>query len=323
MTVPLEARGQTLGELGLFQTKDSGRSFSSWDRSIAKALAMRIALAVDKMRLLAAVREAHAAERRRLSAISHDLRNPLATMIAGVEFLRRTTGREQEHLDGRLEALGAIERSVRLQAKLIDALLDRTSDRAFDQAPDRASDLASDRASDRGSEGAMRPAPAPAEIGLLIVEDNRDTRKLLTYALRSLGYFAQAAGSAEEGLEFLRSEIEFGEAEPSTAPRRRIVILADIGLPGLDGYEFLRRARAMRKERTRAIAVTAWGSPSDVQRAWEAGFDAHFMKPVDIRVLDRTIRKLAGAPSEGASPASGSAAASCPAQAASPAEPPS
>ncbi len=329
ISVPLEARGQKLGELGLYQTRDTGRKFSSWDLSVAKALAMRIALGIDNTRLLAAVQRTNAEMRRLLSATSHDLRNPLATMIAGVDFLRRTTGRETANLETRLEALGAIERSVRLQASLIGALLDRASgrasDRTFDQASDRAfepaSNQATDRRSDPGSESAPRPSLLPAEIGLLIVEDNRDTRKLLTYALRSLGYFAQAAESAEEALEFLRSEIEIGATETAASAPRRVVILADIGLPGLDGYEFLQTARAIRKERTRAIAVTARGSPNDVRRAREAGFDAHFVKPVDIHLLDRTIRDLATVASGEASRASGSAASSCLVPAASPSEP--
>ena len=59
------------------------------------------------------------------------------------------------------------------------------------------------------------------------------------------------------------------------------IALIDVGLPGLDGYEVARRLRASEgAKRMRLIALTGYGLPADALRAREAGFDAHFVKPV-------------------------------------------
>jgi CheY-like chemotaxis protein/GAF domain-containing protein len=306
--MPLAARGRKLGGLGLFQTRDSKRTFTSEDLSLAEALAMRVAIAIDSMRLFTAAQEANAAKDRFLSVLSHELRNPLATMMAGVDLLRRTVGKEH----GLLEALSAIERSIRLQSSLVDDLLDlsRISEgrirphggplrQALLALPGRGGTVTIELPLIPQPLEPSSPrieTPAPDEISLLVVEDNRDTRKLLAYTLRTLGYFVQAAGSAEEALEILGGEIELEDAEGGCYARQ-IVILADIGLPGMNGYEFLQRVRRIEKlERAIAIAVTGWGAEDDIRRAWEAGFDAHFVKPVDIHLLDRKIRELLQAP---------------------------
>jgi CheY-like chemotaxis protein len=62
------------------------------------------------------------------------------------------------------------------------------------------------------------------------------------------------------------------------------VALIDIGLPGLDGYEVARKLRAElgpEQKRPKLIALTGYGQPGDRQRALDAGFDAHLVKPVD------------------------------------------
>jgi len=68
------------------------------------------------------------------------------------------------------------------------------------------------------------------------------------------------------------------------------VVLLDIGMPGIDGYEACRR---MRREPTRKgmviVAVTGWGQSQDKQRALDAGFDAHLTKPVDLEALARVL----------------------------------
>jgi CheY-like chemotaxis protein len=59
------------------------------------------------------------------------------------------------------------------------------------------------------------------------------------------------------------------------------VVLLDIGLPDLDGYEVARRIRASGDRPVRLVALTGWGQAEDKRRAAEAGFDAHWTKPVD------------------------------------------
>ena len=68
------------------------------------------------------------------------------------------------------------------------------------------------------------------------------------------------------------------------------VILCDIGLPGMDGYEVARRIRADPElNSVRLIALSGYGQDQDRQRALEAGFDAHFAKPIDFEKLQRHL----------------------------------
>jgi PAS domain S-box-containing protein len=118
----------------------------------------------------------------------------------------------------------------------------------------------------------------PTPIKLLLVEDNGDIRAMLSESLAGLGYQVVPAHSAEVALELLAREAVDA-------------ILADIGLPGMDGYEFLRQARRLpTAARAPAFALTGHGQESDVQRAHEAGYIDHFVKPVDVAELDRRIR---------------------------------
>jgi CheY-like chemotaxis protein len=73
------------------------------------------------------------------------------------------------------------------------------------------------------------------------------------------------------------------------------VVLLDIGMPGLDGYEVARRLNALKKERRfRIVAVTGWGQESDRERSREAGFDLHLVKPLDAGVLQRALEEKNG-----------------------------
>jgi PAS domain S-box-containing protein len=114
---------------------------------------------------------------------------------------------------------------------------------------------------------------------LLLVEDNADTRLMLVEALRMRGYQVLSAETGEAALEILgREQVD--------------VILSDIGLPGMDGYEFLGRARAIPTvARTPALAVTGYGQERDARLARDAGFAEHLVKPVDLRSLDEHIRR--------------------------------
>ncbi|HHX41015.1 MAG TPA: response regulator, partial [Armatimonadetes bacterium] len=118
----------------------------------------------------------------------------------------------------------------------------------------------------------------PMGVRILLVEDNADARELLQDGLELLGYAVESAGSGEEALALL-------------SRMRPDIIVADIGLPGVDGYEFLRQARRIPGlANVPAFAATGYGRPEDVARAHEAGFTDHFVKPVDIGDLDERIR---------------------------------
>jgi CheY-like chemotaxis protein len=70
------------------------------------------------------------------------------------------------------------------------------------------------------------------------------------------------------------------------------VVLVDIGLPDLDGYEVGRQLRAILGPSVRLIALTGYGQPEDRQRSRVAGFDAHLVKPVSSQLLHETIGTL-------------------------------
>ena len=108
---------------------------------------------------------------------------------------------------------------------------------------------------------------------VLIVEDNADARDMLETLCRTWGYRVE---TAEDGLAGL-------ERAQTTHPD---VALVDIGLPGIDGYELARRLRASLPNGTiKLVALTGYGLPSQRQRALDAGFDLHLVKPVEPEVL--------------------------------------
>ncbi|HKU41720.1 MAG TPA: ATP-binding protein [Polyangiales bacterium] len=132
---------------------------------------------------------------------------------------------------------------------------------------------------DRGTRAVGRQA-----CDVLIVEDNRDTRELLSLSLERRGH---RVFTAEDGPS--------GVAEAlSHRPR---VLLVDIGLPGLDGYGVARQVRASLGRSVYMVAITGYGQPDDRRRALEAGFDLHLIKPLDMGVLDgvlaREVERLA------------------------------
>jgi signal transduction histidine kinase/CheY-like chemotaxis protein len=120
-----------------------------------------------------------------------------------------------------------------------------------------------------------------AGVRALVVEDEADSRDLLEEALLGAGAVVRTADSAGVALTV------FGEEELD-------IIISDIGMPGVDGYELMRRIRRLPGERgaVPAIAVTAYARPGDRERATEAGFHAHLTKPVEIDELLRTIAAL-------------------------------
>jgi CheY-like chemotaxis protein len=112
---------------------------------------------------------------------------------------------------------------------------------------------------------------------VLVVEDNVDAALTLVDLLRIWGH-----------------EVEYvhdGPAAVDLAPRYRPeVVLLDIGLPGMDGYEVARRLRQDPLTRgALLVAVTGYGQESDRARSREAGFDHHLVKPVDLAGLRRLI----------------------------------
>ncbi len=120
-------------------------------------------------------------------------------------------------------------------------------------------------------------------LKVLIVDDERDARDVLWHILSERGAVVNAFGSVEEAL----SSIE--ELAPD-------VLVSDIGMPGEDGYEFIRKVRMLGEPVSRmpAIARTAFSHLDDRTKALLAGFQTHLAKPVDARELILTVASVAG-----------------------------
>ena len=125
---------------------------------------------------------------------------------------------------------------------------------------------------------AAPPAPPPPDnLRILIVDDNVDAAETLNMLLTSFGYETSTVGT---GIEALQSVAEF---KPN-------VVLLDIGLPGIDGYQVARRLRAMKQSQPmKIVAVTGYGQEADKQKSLEAGIDVHLVKPVDAAELTSAL----------------------------------
>ncbi len=123
------------------------------------------------------------------------------------------------------------------------------------------------------SRGPVPPPCAPRqERRVLVVEDNADAAEMLQIALELGGHRVVLAADGPAGVESARRE-------------RPDAVLVDIGLPGFDGYEVARRVRAALGPAVLLVALTGYGQPEDQQRAVEAGFDVHLVKPIDPEEL--------------------------------------
>ena len=132
----------------------------------------------------------------------------------------------------------------------------------------------------RAAEAASTPGVARR---VLVVDDNVDAATTLGQLLNSLGHETRVV---HDGPSALTAAAEF-------LPD---VVLLDIGMPGMDGYEVARRLQAFKRERKfRIVAITGWGQEADRERAKEAGFDVHVVKPVDVGLLSRIVEERNGA----------------------------
>ncbi len=117
-------------------------------------------------------------------------------------------------------------------------------------------------------------------MAVLVVEDNADSAEVLTDLIELTGAHVRTAHDGETALE-LGAQLE---------PR---VILLDIGLPGMSGYEVAQQARRTPwGAQAFIVALTGWGSPDDRARSKQAGFDRHLVKPVDPQALMALISEF-------------------------------
>jgi PAS domain S-box-containing protein len=116
-------------------------------------------------------------------------------------------------------------------------------------------------------------------LRILVVDDNRDAADSLAMLCESEGHVARVAYSSEQALN-------------SGAPFDPDVALLDIGLPDVDGYELARRLRRKGDLQPLLIAITGYGQAEDRLRAQSAGFDYHFVKPVNVDSLLKLLSSL-------------------------------
>jgi two-component system cell cycle response regulator DivK len=115
---------------------------------------------------------------------------------------------------------------------------------------------------------------------VLIVEDNEDNRELVVKVLRNKGYEMVQAADGEEALEKAVAE-------------RPDLILLDISLPKLDGYEVAKRLKSMEEfQEIPIIAFTAHAMKGDREKVIVAGFEGYISKPVNVRELPEQVRSF-------------------------------
>jgi CheY-like chemotaxis protein len=118
---------------------------------------------------------------------------------------------------------------------------------------------------------------------VLVVDDNADSAESLSLLLELMGHTVRTAHDGEEALE---------QAETF----RPELVLMDIGMPRMDGYEAARRIREALGASVVLVALTGWGQDEDKRRSHDAGFNYHLTKPPDPEALEALIADCAQPP---------------------------
>ncbi|RYZ06988.1 MAG: hybrid sensor histidine kinase/response regulator [Comamonadaceae bacterium] len=117
-------------------------------------------------------------------------------------------------------------------------------------------------------------APLHTPMRILVADDNRDAAETLAMLLEVMGHEVRRADDGEAALQLLASF----DAQ---------LVLLDIGMPKLNGYDTCRRIRSAPDGSGRTVvAITGWGQPRDLERSSAAGFDHHLVKPIDLQALN-------------------------------------
>lgn len=146
--------------------------------------------------------------------------------------------------------------------------------------PDSENDFSEETAQNLSIEN-KTPLPLN-DCSVLLIEDDRDSLEFVAFLLEQSGARVRTATSVSEALEILKTE-------------RFDVLISDIGMPDENGYDFIRKVRALGAENgglTPAIALTAYASNKDRLEALEAGFQTHLAKPVDKETLIVAVSSL-------------------------------
>jgi len=292
-----EVRGQSLRETG---SHLAGVAFDVSARRDAEAKRLSLAMASARHGSAEASAESARARTRTadhdpagaagtmspafLSFLSHELRTPLNAIIGWCEVLRLGA----HDPDQVTNAADVIKRNARAQAQMIS---DFVASAGVPSARPREAVVGASAASTLNPEVAERPSTRPAVVNgarldglaLLVLEDDPDTRAWMQRLLEDAGAHVVIAGRAADALDLL-----------ARVPVH--VIVSDIGLPEMDGYEFIRRVRALPPTAggaVPAIALTSYGHADDRRRALLAGFQMHVVKPLKPEEFRTAIHTLA------------------------------
>jgi CheY-like chemotaxis protein len=143
------------------------------------------------------------------------------------------------------------------------------------------------RARAASDEPAFAPSPVLRGARVLLVEDEPQTRMVVQWLLEQCEAEVTAVENAGDALEAFRA---------AARGRRFDAMLSDVGMPGQDGYELMRRVRALEREAGEpnplpAVALTAYAGEEERKKALEAGFFVHLPKPIGPAALVRTVAK--------------------------------
>jgi len=133
----------------------------------------------------------------------------------------------------------------------------------------------------RGKDELVFPAESLRGLRAMVIDDDPGVRDVVAVTLTKCGASVTVASSVKEAFNFLADFV------PD-------VVVSDLAMPEIDGYEFIRRFRVLNRpkgETIPVVALTAYGSVQDRHRALEAGFDQYLAKPIDPAELVRTIVK--------------------------------
>jgi PAS domain S-box-containing protein len=126
-------------------------------------------------------------------------------------------------------------------------------------------------------EGTTATAQKPRRV--LIADDNVDSATVLAILLRASGHEVQ---TVHDGMAALESSKSF----------RPDLVILDIGMPKVNGYDVARQIRSRGDSHVTLVAITGWGQEEDKRRARESGFDQHLTKPVDVAALERLLAEM-------------------------------
>lgn len=127
----------------------------------------------------------------------------------------------------------------------------------------------------------MSAAADGPPLRVLVVDDNLDAAETLAMLLEMSGHEVKMANDGQEAIEMASREV----------PE---VVLLDIGMPGMNGYDVARALRERPETREVVlVAMTGWGQEEDMKRTKEAGFNHHLVKPVEPSVLTKLLKGIA------------------------------